>query len=202
MTKENLPNIHQRINSVMSSVSYIQKDSNVMDRYKAVSHDKVIATVRPFLIASGIVITSSQKSVEVPFHTVPSAKPVHLFRAVYTISFVNIDNPEDKISVDVESHSMCTDDKAPGKTYSYAVKMAILKAFCLETGVDDESPNAKQDVEISIVTKQQADELRKKAQSLGKGKKVLQAVNVQMFEQIPASKYEWAKDHLDKQISE
>lgn len=199
-TKNKIRNIHQRINAVMEQVSYIQKDSNVMDRYRAVSHDKVIATIRPFIIKEGIVIEASQKVVEQPFHTVASVKPVYLFRAVYEVRFVNIDNPKDKIVIEVESHSLCTDDKAPGKTYSYAVKMAILKQFCLETGESDESPNSPPEP-IPIVTAEQANELKKKAEMLGKEKKVLDAIKVQSFEQIPASKYNWAIENLNKQIA-
>jgi 3-deoxy-D-manno-octulosonate 8-phosphate phosphatase KdsC-like HAD superfamily phosphatase len=202
--KSCVKNIYQRINAVMDEVGYVQKDSAVnMPKfsYKAVSHDKVVATVRPFLISNGIVVTASQKEISTPFHIVQTEKPLSLFRAIYIVSFINIDKPEDKVSIEVEAHSMCTDDKSPGKTYSYAVKMAILKQFLLETGDNDESKHAPPE-QISIVTKKQADELKEKAEKLGKTKQVLAVIDVQMFEQIPASKYEWTLKHLDKQINE
>lgn len=197
-------NIHQRINAVMEEITYIQKTTDVkMPKFsfKAVSHDKVIAEVRPSLIKHGIVMEATQKEIEVPFHTVPSSNPLQLYRAVYIVSFVNMDSPEDRVSVEIEAHSMCTDDKAPGKTYSYAVKLAILKQFCIETGESEESqytPPTGQ--EIKIVTQQQAKELKTKANILGKSAKVLEALGVKMFEQIPAERYEWTLNHLNKQI--
>ena len=140
-------NIYQRINNVMKAISYIQKDTDVMGRYKAVSHDKVASSIRPHLISEGIVITASQVPIDNAFHTVETKNnPLTLYRAMYIINFVNIENPEDKVTLNIESHSQCTDDKSPGQTLSYAVKMAILKIFCLETGINDESkPQQKSD---------------------------------------------------------
>ena len=194
-------NIYQRINAIMKEVSYIQKDSNVMGRYKAVSHDKAIATVRPFLVKEGVCINATRKEISDPFHIVPTDKPIYLFRSIYKVSFINIDCPTDFVSVEVESHSMCLDDKSPGKTYSYAVKMAILKQFCFETGENDES-NHTPTPTMSFISKDQANELKKKATKLGKVEKVLGAVGVKDFLEIPVSRYDWLLTNLNKQLSD
>ncbi len=191
--------IYQRIFNVMMAISYIKKDTDVMGRFKAVSHDKVISSVRPHLIDAGIVITTSQSQIENPFIAMPTDKDENkqLYRAVYTVSFVNVYKPEDRVSIEIEAHSFCTDDKGPGKTLSYAVKMAILKIFCIETGENDESQNTLPESEKEpLITKWQASALLLKAEGIGAKERVLTALNVQSFNEIPAAKLEYVTNRL------
>jgi hypothetical protein len=51
---------------------------------------------------------------------------------------VNIEEPENRITVRLDAHADDYGDKAPGKALSYAVKSAVLKLLMIETGVDDE----------------------------------------------------------------
>lgn len=135
-------NIYQRINEVRKAVSYVKKDATVREGggYQAVTHDAVTAMLRDALIQHGIVITMSvlNSSVSDTGTTTSKGIPFIRYAATYEVCFVNVETPEDKHTIQVESHAMDVGDKAPGKAMSYAKKYAMLKTFEIETGDDDE----------------------------------------------------------------
>lgn len=131
------PNIYQRINSVMKKVKYVQKDASVQG-YKAVTHDQVLSVCRQALVDEGVVVAPYQEYCELIQEKGKDFK-MHLYEGIYIINFINIDNPSDFIAVRLNAHAQDNGDKAPGKALSYAVKYAILKVLCLETGDSDES---------------------------------------------------------------
>ena len=126
----NSKNIYQRMHAVMQAVSYVQKeDKKVNNQYTFVSHDAVTAKIRPALIENGII-------------TVPRVikwqQDGNRTEADIEIDFVNIDKPEERVTVSMFGFGIDPQDKGPGKAISYAVKYALLKAFSLETGDDPE----------------------------------------------------------------
>ncbi len=143
MNTVNERNIYQRINEVRKEVGYLQKDKKVGESggYMAITHDYVTESIRDHLIKHGImlipsvrddyktVLTGTQTSKGVPFIRV---------EASYSVWFVNIDRPEDKIAMIVYAHAIDQGDKAPGKALSYATKYAMLKAFNIATGEEEE----------------------------------------------------------------
>ena len=133
-------NIHKRINWVRSKISYIQKDATVRG-YKAVRHDAVTASLRPFVIDAGITTLQSLKSSSVADtgSTTKNNVPIIRYEAIYEIIYLNSVRPDDKLTVTVEAHALDQGDKAPGKAMSYAKKYADLKTFGIETGEDEES---------------------------------------------------------------
>ena len=143
MSEEAKPNIYQRVNKVQQAVKYIQKDKKITgggQNYSAVSHDALIAVIREKLVENGIVIYPEQISGEILIRRDKQAEVLmHLYEGNYHINLVNMDNPEDRIVMSIQAHAADNGDKAPGKAITYATKSALLKAFCLETGDDDES---------------------------------------------------------------
>jgi hypothetical protein len=138
---DSIVNIYQRINEVRKEVKYIQKDSDVQKQYKAVSHDAVTAAIHDQLINHGIIIIPGLIGSRVADSGTFTGKgvPIIRYEAEYQIDFVNMEKPEDKVSIRVEAHANDQGDKAPGKAISYATKYAMLKLFSIETGEDDES---------------------------------------------------------------
>lgn len=138
---EAIRNIYQRLNDAKKQIAYVQKDKKV-ESYMAVTHDAVTAATRQILVDCGIVVIPSEISNAVVMAGATSkGTPIIRYEALFVVRFVNIDNPEDSISMQVTAHAMDHGDKAPGKAVSYATKYAILKALQLETGEDDESRN-------------------------------------------------------------
>jgi len=90
------------------------------------------------MVDEGIVVLVDQGGGEILIPKSDNNK-MHLYEGVYEVSLVNIDNPNDRVTISIESHANDNGDKAPGKALSYAVKSALLKVFSLETGENDES---------------------------------------------------------------
>jgi hypothetical protein len=134
-------NIYQRINAVRKAIGYVQKDKSVSagaaGSYKAVTHDAVTGMVRAALIENGVIIVPSVTSAV--FLPKEQEAKQRLYEATYQIDFVNMDSPEERISIAVNAHALDNGDKAPGKALSYATKYGILKLFNIETGEDEES---------------------------------------------------------------
>lgn len=123
-------NIYERLNEVRKAVKYVQKDAQVANQYKAVTHDQVTSVTREHFVAHGIMVVPSLGE---------STFENGMYAGTFEVSFINIENPEDRMSLFVEAHGMDKGDKAPGKALSMATKYAILKVLSLETGENEES---------------------------------------------------------------
>tara|TARA_R110000796_G_scaffold155869_1_gene272438 strand:+ start:716 stop:1297 length:582 start_codon:yes stop_codon:yes gene_type:complete len=128
-----IQNIHQRILAVMSDLNYVQKsDKKVNNQYTFVTHDAVSAALHPLLVTHGIV-------------TIPRmtewAQDGNRTSVNMEVDFVNVDAPEDKVTVPCFGFGIDPQDKGPGKAVSYATKYAMLKLFVLATGDDPEKDN-------------------------------------------------------------
>ncbi len=148
-------NIYQKINAVMKEVDYIQKgDKKVNNQYNFVSHDQVTAKLHPALTKHGIVVLPSVlKMIQDGNRTV----------AEIEVSFVNIDDPQDKFSVLYTGYGIDAGDKGPGKAISYAFKYAMLKTFVLETGDDPDN-----DQNVVYEPPKTEEELRKEKEEYNK----------------------------------
>jgi hypothetical protein len=131
-------NIYQRLASCMAEVEYVQKeDRKVNNQYTFVSHDAVTAKVRKAFVNHGIV--------SVP-RVIKHYSEGNRTTVDIEVDFVNIDEPEDKITVPCFGYGIDPQDKGPGKAMSYAVKYAYLKVLALETGDDPERDNIDHDI--------------------------------------------------------
>jgi len=143
-----IKNIYQRINAVMQEIDYIKKDKKIIGggaNYSAVSHDQVTAMVRDSLVKHGIMIYPEQVRSDVLVARDKSKDiAMMLYEGEYKIHFVNIDDGQDRVTVQIVGHANDNGDKAPGKAVTYATKSAILKVFAIETGENDESRNYKE----------------------------------------------------------
>jgi hypothetical protein len=136
-------NIYQRIIAVQKVCTYVKKDSEVgygNNAYKAVSHDAVQEVVRQAMIDNEMVVMVSQQGKGEHYDGETKSGTANIrFEAVYDVSFICADKPEDRHTVSIEAHGEDFNDKGPGKAISYAVKTAFLKTFQLATGEDDEA---------------------------------------------------------------
>jgi len=134
-------NLFQRLNEVRKAVAYVKKEKLVKGQnYMAVTHDDVTAAVREHLIAQGVIVSPTLVSSKVVDTTMVTANgtPIIRYEALFDIRFINCDEPQDQLTLRIESHALDQGDKAPGKAISYATKYALLKLFSIETGEEDE----------------------------------------------------------------
>jgi hypothetical protein len=141
-------NIYQRMALVMDECPYIQKDT-IVQGYKGVSRDGVVAAVRRVLLKNGVMAFTSQASVDgvvvggyrdTP-RTNEKDNKLTIYWGAYVTKFVNIENPSDLIEVQHAAEGQDYGDKAPGKAATYAEKLNFLKGLCLETGINTEERN-------------------------------------------------------------
>ena len=136
------PNLYQRIIEVRKEVSYVQKNAIIDNKYRAVSHDAVVAALRDSMNKHGVIaFPSIVTNGTVSEVTKADGTRASQFRYAgqFSVTFINADDPKDRETVFVEGHAMDNGDKAPGKASSYAFKSALLKMFLLETGENEES---------------------------------------------------------------
>lgn len=132
----------ERMLQVMTEVSYVQKDEKKIDnKYRAVTHDAVIAKLRPSLVKNGILVL-----VDVKDHKITDTWEASSYQGKKTrysltevttaITFVNAFDSQDREIIHSFGYGIDNQDKGPGKAISYSVKTGLLKTFCLETGDD------------------------------------------------------------------
>lgn len=119
----------------MGDLSYIQKGSKTVNgQYRFASHDQVTAAVHPYLVKHGVVVIPSLEEI---------TQEGNRTQAKMMVTFVNVDQPSDQLTVRYPGYGVDSGDKGPGKAMSYAMKYAYMKVFCLETGDDpDNDANA------------------------------------------------------------
>jgi hypothetical protein len=153
-------NLFQRINCVMSEVDYVRKeDKRVNNQYTFVSHDSVTSVLHGPCTKHGLVVIPS---------VVDYKQDGNRTEITIEVTFINIDKPEERHMTRAVGYGIDQQDKGPGKAYSYAFKMALLKSFMLESGEEDNEskltdhkPVNKQPTLPPVATKAPVDGKRK-----------------------------------------
>lgn len=147
-------NVYQRVTKIREAVVYIQKDKKVEGGgYMAVTHDNVTALTREHFIKQGVVIVPAavvQSAVKDTGTTTKNGTPFIRFEARYRFDVVNMDEPTDRFSIEIEAHALDQGDKAPGKALSYAKKYAVLKLLEIESGEEEEERQEQKPKESKV----------------------------------------------------
>jgi len=189
-------NIYQRLNEVRKAVNYLQKDATV-EGYRVITHDLVTSEVRGHFIEHGIMVVPCQTDAEITdaVKTTKGGTPILRYRGEYAISFVNIDDPTDRVVVELEAMAEDHGDKAPGKSLSMATKYAMLKILSIETGESEESRQDQKPIYISDDQVIELDDLIKETKS--DKQKFLDYLKVKSVDRIPDKQYQVAKAALE-----
>jgi len=135
----NQKSVLQRLHAVRQEVPYIQRDAEVQG-YSAVTHDQVTAALRDSLIKHGVLVIPRQTTADaVKVGETQRGQSIIRYEAWYEVSFISVDDSTDTLTIPIQAHANDQGDKAPGKAMSYATKYAMLKAFNIETGENEES---------------------------------------------------------------
>lgn len=191
--KEEAPGLRlqEKIGLVMKDFSYVQKDAKVMN-YKAVTHDQVIARLRPHLIKHGLGLRPSvvmRDTREVDGLRRDNKK---VFRTDVTVE-LTVFHTANAFDWSEEITFLCTgggvdgEDKDIGKAVSIAIKYGILKLFCVETGENDES---------RYLSEEEPEEPEAKPKSKAKAKKVVKVSKQK--KSLPPKTEEKADPRLDE----
>jgi hypothetical protein len=139
-------NIYQRMLAIMGELKYIQKeDKKVNNQYSFVGHDAVTARCHEMFVKHGVYCLPDVKEYR---------QDGNRTEVIIDMTFINIDQPEDKFVISTFGYGVDNQDKGPGKAVSYAYKYGLLKAFALETGDDPEKDNIDYAGELQKAIKQ------------------------------------------------
>ncbi|MEC4569472.1 ERF family protein [Paenibacillus sp. CMAA1739] len=129
MSEEIKLNLYQKISAVMKDVEYLSKDDEVefgKTKYRAITEEKVTATVRASLIKHGLVVLPIKQ-----VHT----RDGNLSTVDVDYKIVDIDTGEHEIIVS-SGTGADTQDKGVGKAMTYSYKYLFLRTFAIPTGED------------------------------------------------------------------
>ena len=139
-------NVYQRINKVMSEISYLQKTGEIgygNNKYTAILHDHVTKALQPLCVKHGLVLIPEMINTEIKRYPVVNKRGETSERyetqTTAKITVVNIEDGNDKFTTQAVAHSFDTQDKSTGKAYSMAVKYCYLKLFMLASGDEEEN---------------------------------------------------------------
>lgn len=141
-------NIYQKMLKATERISKVAKNLKVdiskSSSYKAVSEADVLEAVKPVEIELGIYSYPVKREI-IETNVLDTVKEYNgnrteskqlFMRLEVTYRFVNVDNPQDYIDIITYGDGVDSQDKAPGKSMTYADKYALLKAYKIQTGED------------------------------------------------------------------
>ena len=177
-------NIYQRMTSIMADVSTVTKEKKkVNGQYQFVSHDAVTALLHGQCVKHGVFVEPS---------VVEMIKEGNRVTSKVQVAFVNVDEPEDRLVTYSYGEGIDSQDKGPGKAYSYAFKMALLKTFMLESGEpDNERSHEEYRPNVKVTTARKDMNTRKPQPATDAQKKAVYAICKKNNEPLPADLDEW-----------
>ena len=142
-------NIYEKMLQITSEISTIAKNLEVKygtTQYRAVGEADVLRPIKKLEKKYGVYSYPKSRQV-IDRGTITNSKGTNsLFMRVETeYCFVNVEKPEEQISVITYGDGVDTQDKAPGKAMTYADKYALLKAYKIVTGDDPDQQGSATD---------------------------------------------------------
>lgn len=139
-------NLWKRLSDAVAELPPIEKDAFIeigRTGYKATTYDNVVQTIRPILVKHGIAIET--RAIDVQHGTYEAGtdrdgnpRIGFVCHVIAEVTLVNVDNPAERIVSTAPGTGMDTQDKAPGKAFTYAIKYALRAPLMATTGENDE----------------------------------------------------------------
>lgn len=183
-------NIYQRINAVMAEVEAIEPDKEIKigsnGSIPYLSHDGVTGHVKGLFVKHGIAAHPT---------VAEHSKDGNRTELVVDVDFVNIDKPDDRMTIRSVGYGVDSSDKGPGKAWSYAVKYAYLKALMLNSADDqggeqvDHDPASIRESEVVAAGQMTKAALEAAANTYKAG--ISGASDAKQLRELKASNSEW-----------
>lgn len=132
-------NLFQKLLEVRQTVDGLKKE-NRNDHYKFdyVSSTQVLLAVRDKMNELGLLLVPTVTSANVNMGGKQLLTELHI-----TYTWIDVENPEDKLEIPWYAQGVDSGEKGPGKAYTYGEKYFLLKFFNIPTDKDD--PDSKGD---------------------------------------------------------
>lgn len=138
-------NIFQKMSLVASQIKEVKKNLKVgkgtTSEYKAVKEGDVLKAVKPLEEQVGIYSYPFTREIvrdeRLTFSNKNYDTENFVTRIKTTYRFVNLDNTSDFVDITSYGDGIDSQDKSPGKAMTYSDKYALMKAYKIETGDDE-----------------------------------------------------------------
>lgn len=171
-------NIYEKMAAITAELQTVAKNLDVKaggGSYKAVSERDIIDAVKPLEELYGIYSYPSDREIlesdvlesESVYNGKTTIKTTFFTRMKTTYTFVNIENPEERITTITFSEGIDSQDKGSGKAMTYADKYALMKAYKISTG-DDPDQNGSEETKYNRTRKRGGTASTIKCASCGK----------------------------------
>lgn len=140
-------NIYEKMAAITAELQTVAKNLSVKaggGSYKAVSERDIIDAVKPLEEKYKVysypcdreILESSILESESTYDGRTTTKTSFFTRMKTTYMFINIENPEERLTTVTFSEGIDPGDKGSGKAMTYADKYALMKAYKISTGDD------------------------------------------------------------------
>lgn len=147
-------NIYEKMSAITDEIMAVAKNLNVgtgNSKYKATGEADVLAAVKPIEFKYGVYSYPFSRKIIESSITETKTKTdwgekegIKVFMRLETqYTFVDVDNPEQYITITTYGDGIDTQDKACGKAMTYSDKYALLKAYKIITGEDPDQYESK-----------------------------------------------------------
>jgi len=159
-SKEKPLNLYQKLVEIRKCVDYVQKDSKGYN-YKYAKESSILMAIRPKMDELGVFLEVDMISLE---QTMDNKCLV----AKFEFTWVNAEDPEEKISKTIILQDLGLDVKKVGGLMTYASRYFLLKTFQIPTDEDDPDKMRKvtpEQLKTLDLTLNGYDDLREQIQS-------------------------------------
>ena len=132
----------QRLLEVQRAVPYLQKDGTSAGKgaFPYVSSAAVLEVIRAQMNAQGLLLQVATVEERLHLNAAYSAAQ-HLTEVVFEFTWINVDNPEERMACRWYGQGIDSGEKGVGKAMTYAEKYFLLKFCHVPTGNDDPDAN-------------------------------------------------------------
>ena len=137
-------NLFQRLEAISAEVGYVAKNLNVDagkgKSYKATSEVDILKAVKPLMQKHGVYSFPEKREIIERSEYTNQYGTLQRYAKMKTLyTFVNVDNPSERITVESYGEALDSGDKGLGKAMTYSDKYALMKAFMIQTGEDPDA---------------------------------------------------------------
>ncbi len=136
-------NLHQKLIEVRKAVPYLKKDSAGFN-FKYVSSSKTLGSLKSTMDKQSVLLVPEIVKHKVCDHSTKEGNHEYFTELTMVFTWVNADNPDDKIVCPFYAQGLDSGEKGVGKALTYAEKYFLLKFFNIPTDKDDPDSFQKQ----------------------------------------------------------
>ena len=153
-------NIYEKLSAITNEIGTVAKNVEVgvgKSQYKAVGEADVLKAVKELEAKYKVysypsnrkIVDSSIMQTRKEYNGQVTEGNQLFMRIEVEYTFVNIEKPEETVTITTYGDGIDTQDKAPGKAMTYADKYALLKAYKIVTGDDPDQQHSPDTVTVN-----------------------------------------------------